>query len=275
MKRDYIDLHVHTNASDGLFTPSEIVENSLKLGLKAIAITDHDTVDGYVEAARMVDTKVMEVVPGVELSSNYKGADIHILGYYIDHENPEFVKKILKFREYRYERGESMVARLNELGMNLSMDTVKTIAGNSSLGRPHVADALLREEFVQTYDEAFARYLGYHAPAYVPKKVLTSQQAIELIHLIRGVAVLAHPGTLRHDEFIPDLVDMGLDGVEAFHSQHNRNDVTRYKSMASKLGIIYTGGSDCHGPRKGRTLIGTQRVPYSVLVKLKKVKESK
>lgn len=275
MKRDYIDLHVHTNASDGLFTPSEVVENSLKLGLKAIAITDHDTVDGYVEAARMVDTKVMEVVPGVELSSNYKGADIHILGYYIDHENPEFVKKILKFKEYRYERGESMVARLNELGMNLSMDTVKTIAGNSSLGRPHVADALLREEFVQTYDEAFARYLGYHAPAYVPKKVLTSQQAIELIHLIRGVAVLAHPGTLRHDEFIPDLVDMGLDGVEAFHSQHNRNDVTRYKSMASKLGIIYTGGSDCHGPRKGRTLIGTQRVPYSVLVKLKKVKESK
>jgi predicted metal-dependent phosphoesterase TrpH len=275
MKRDYIDLHVHTNASDGLFTPSEIVENSLKLGLKAIAITDHDTVDGYVEAARMVDTKVMEVVPGVELSSNYKGADIHILGYYIDHENPEFVKKILKFKEYRYERGESMVARLNELGMNLSMDTVKTIAGNSSLGRPHVADALLREEFVQTYDEAFARYLGYHAPAYVPKKVLTSQQAIELIHLIRGVAVLAHPGTLRHDEYIPDLVEMGLDGIEAFHSQHNRNDVTRYKNMAAKLGIIYTGGSDCHGPRKGRTLIGTQRVPYSVLVKLKKVKESK
>lgn len=275
MKKDYIDLHVHTNASDGLLTPSEIVENSLNLGLKAFAITDHDTVDGYVEAARIVDTNVMEVVPGVELSSNYKGADVHILGYYIDHQNPEFVKKILKFRQYRYERGESMVARLNELGMNLSMDTVKTIAGNSSLGRPHVADALLREEFVQTYDEAFARYLGYHAPAYVPKKVLTLQQAIDLIHLIRGVAVLAHPGTLRHDEIIPDLVEMGLDGIEAFHSQHNRSDIIRYKNMARKLGIIYTGGSDCHGPRKGRTLIGTQRVPYSVLVKLKKVKESK
>ena len=275
MKTEYIDLHVHTSASDGLYTPSEIIEGSLKLGLQAIAITDHDTVDGYVEAARMVDAKVMEVVPGVELSSNFKGSDVHILGYYIDHQNPEFVKKILKFRQYRYERGESMVARLNELGLNLSMDTVKTIAGDSSLGRPHVADALLREEFVQTYDEAFARYLGYHAPAYVPKKVLTSPQAIDLIHLIRGVAVLAHPGTLRHDEFIPDLIEMGLDGIEAYHSQHNRNDVTRYKNMAKKLGIIYTGGSDCHGPRKGKSLIGTQRVPYSVLVKLKKVKESK
>lgn len=275
MKREYIDLHVHTNASDGLFTPSEIIEGSLKLGLQAIAITDHDTVDGYVEAARMVDAKVMEVVPGVELSSNYKGADVHILGYYIDHQNPEFVKKILKFRQYRYERGESMVARLNELGLNLSMDTVKTIAGDSPLGRPHVADALLREEFVQTYDEAFARYIGYHAPAYVPKKILTSQHAIDLIHLIRGVAVLAHPGTLRHDEFIPDLVEMGLDGIEAYHSQHKRSDITRYKNMAQKSGIIHTGGSDCHGPRKGKSLIGTQRVPYSVLVKLKKVKESK
>ncbi len=275
MKKDFVDLHVHTNASDGLFTPSDVVENSLKLGLGAIAITDHDTVDGFVEASRMVDEKVMEVVPGVELSSNYKGADVHILGYYIDYQNPEFVKKILKFRQYRYERGEDMVARLNELGLNLSMDTVKTIAGNSSLGRPHVADALLREEFVQTYDEAFARYIGYHAPAYVPKKILTSQQAIDLIHLIRGVAIMAHPGTLRHDEFIPDLVEMGIDGIEAYHSQHKRNDITRYKNLAGKLGIIYTGGSDCHGPRKGKSLIGTQRVPYSVLVKLKKVKESK
>ncbi|MEE8417380.1 MAG: PHP domain-containing protein [candidate division Zixibacteria bacterium] len=275
MKKDYIDLHIHTNASDGLFTPSEIVENSLKLGLGAISITDHDTVDGYAEATRIVDPEVMEVVPGVELSSNYKGADIHILGYYIDHQNPEFVKKILKFRQYRYERGENMVARLNEIGLNLSMDTVKTIAGNSSLGRPHVADALLKEEFVQTYDEAFARYIGYHAPAYVPKKILTPPEAIDLIHLIRGVAVMAHPGTLRHDEFIPDLVEMGLDGIEAFHSQHKRNDIIRYKNMAGKFGIIYTGGSDCHGPRKGRALIGTQRVPYSVLEKLKKVKESK
>lgn len=275
MKSGYVDLHIHTSASDGLLTPSEAVENALRAGLKAIAITDHDTVDGYLEAAKATDEDVLEIVPGVELSSNHEGADIHILGYYIDYENPEFAKKIMKFRQSRYERGESMVARLNELGLNLSMDTVKTIAGNSPLGRPHVADALVREEFVHTYDEAFARYLGYHAPAYIPKKMLSTPEAIELIHLVRGVAIVAHPGTLRHDEFIGDMVEMGLDGIEAYHSQHSGSDVTRYKNIARKFGLIYTGGSDCHGPRKGKLLIGSQRVPYSVLLKLKKIKESK
>lgn len=275
MKRDFIDLHLHTSASDGVLSPEKVIENALRLDLKAIAITDHDTIDGYTEALYSVDGDILEAVPGVELSGFYKDADIHILGYYIDYENPEFVKKIRKFKEARYERGESMVAKLNDLGINLSMDTVKGIAGKSSLGRPHVADALLKEEFVQTYDEAFARYLGYHAPAYVPKDILTVSEAIDLIHLIRGVAVLAHPGTLRKDEFIPELVEMGLDGIEAYHSQHSKNDVTKYKNMAKKYDVIYTGGSDCHGPRKGRILMGSQRVPYSVLEKLKKVKETK
>jgi len=275
MKKDYVDLHLHTSASDGVLSPQTVVENALRLGLKAIAITDHDTVDGFTEIFGKVDKDIIETVPGVELSGIYKESDIHILGYYIDYENPEFVKKIRKFKESRYERGENMVAKLNDLGVNLSMDTVRDIAGKSPLGRPHVADALLREEFVQTYDEAFARYLGYHAPAYVPKMVLTVGQAIDLIHLVRGVAILAHPGTLRRDDIIQDLVDMGLDGIEAYHSQHAKNDIIRYKNMARKFGVICTGGSDCHGPRKGKLLIGSQRVPYSVLEGLKKIKETK
>jgi predicted metal-dependent phosphoesterase TrpH len=275
MKKGSIDLHIHTNASDGVLPPEHVLENALRAGLKAIAITDHDTVDGFVEIIESIDNDVMELVPGVELSGIYKDSDIHILGYYIDYENPEFVKKIRKFKQSRYERGEGMVAKLNELGVNLSMDTVKGIAGKSPVGRPHVADALLKEEFVQTYDEAFARYLGYHAPAYLPKNALTVEQAIDLIHLVRGVAVLAHPGTLRHDEFIPDLVEMGLDGIEAYHSQHSRTDVTKYRNVAAKFNVIYTGGSDCHGPRKGKLLMGSQRVPYGVLEKLKKVKETK
>ncbi len=275
MKKSYIDLHLHTNASDGLLTPSEVIENALRLGLKAIAITDHDTIEGYLEAAELVSNDFLNVIPGVELSGTYKDSDIHILGYYIDYENPEFVKKIRKFKESRYLRGEGMVAKLNELGINLSMDTVKGIAGKSPLGRPHVADALLKEEFVQTYDEAFARYLGYHAPAYLPKNILTVSEAIDLVHLVRGVAVLAHPGTLRHDEYIPAMVEMGLDGIEAQHSQHSSADVSRYKNLTKKYDIIYTGGSDCHGPRKGKILMGSQRVPYSVLEKLNKVKETK
>jgi 3',5'-nucleoside bisphosphate phosphatase len=275
MKKDYIDLHMHTNASDGLFTPAEVVAHAMRLGLAAIAITDHDTVDGFIVAHSLAGPEEVEVIPGVELSCYYKGFDVHILGYLIDYENPTFVKKIEVFRKERYERGEAMVAKLNDLGINLSMETVKLIAGNSAVGRPHLADALVREEFVQTYDEAFARYLGYHAPAYVPKPVLTPEQGIDLLHLVRGVAVMAHPGTLKHDEFIPDLVDIGLDGIEAYHSLHDKATTQRYKTMAKKHGIIYTGGSDCHGPRKGKVLMGSQNVPYSCLLDLKKVKEGK
>jgi predicted metal-dependent phosphoesterase TrpH len=275
MKKEFIDLHLHTKASDGIFSPEEVVEVVLRAELRAFSITDHDTVDGFIRAADLVAGDDVEIVPGVELSCHYKGTDIHLLGYYIDYDNPEFVKKINKSRKERYERGEEMVSRLNEMGINLSMETVKDIAGKSPLGRPHVADALLREEFVQTYDEAFARYIGYHAPAYVPKQTFTPDQGIDLIHLTRGVAVLAHPGTLKHDEFIPDLINRGLDGIEAYHSQHGKNDIIRYKNMANKFGVIYTGGSDCHGPRKGKVLIGSQRVPYKILEDLKKAKESK
>ena len=275
MKKEYIDLHPHTNASDGLLSPAKVLNHARDLGLAAIAITDHDTVDGFIGARDLANGYDLEVVPGVELSCYYKGFDVHVLGYMIDYDNPQFVRKIESFRKERYERGEAMVAKLNELGINLSMETVKSIAGNSAVGRPHVADALLREEFVQTYDEAFARYLGYHAPAYVPKPVLTPEQGIDLIHLVRGVAVLAHPGTLKHDEFVPDLVEFGLDGIEAYHSLHDRGAVLRYKNMAKKLGLIFTGGSDCHGPRKGKILMGSQRVPYSCLAELKRAKEGK
>lgn len=275
MRKDYVDLHLHTNASDGLLSPTQVVEHATRIGLAAIAITDHDTVDGFKVASKIADSDVLEVIPGVELSCYYKGFDVHILGYLIDYENPEFVKKIESFRRERYERGEAMVAKLNELGINLSMETVKSIAGNSAVGRPHVADALVREEFVQTYDEAFARYLGYHAPAYIPKPVLTPEHGMDLIHLVRGLAVVAHPGTLKHDEFIPELVNFGLDGIEAYHSLHDRGAVLRYKTMAKKYGMVFTGGSDCHGPRKGKILMGSQRVPYSCLVDLRKKKEGR
>jgi len=275
MKRENIDLHIHTNASDGLFTPSEVVEYALKANLKAIAITDHDTIDGFVEARSLVSDEQMEVIPGVELSCLFGDYDIHILGYLVEFDNPEFARQIRRLRQERYERGEAMVAKLNDLGINLSMETVKTIAGKSAVGRPHLADALVKEEFVQTYDEAFARYLGYHAPAYVPKSGLSPEQGISLIHLVRGVAVLAHPGTLKHDELIPKLIEMGLDGIEAYHSLHDKGLENHYKNLAQKFGMIYTGGSDCHGPRKGKVLMGSRKVPYKCLKDLRKIKESK
>jgi predicted metal-dependent phosphoesterase TrpH len=270
MPRDYIDLHIHTNASDGLLTPREIVEIAAGKNLKAIAITDHDTTDGFHVAINYAKERNIELISGVELSCLYMESDVHVLGYFINHKDESFMKMIKRFRQERYKRGEAMVAKLNELGINLSMDTVKNIAGKASVGRPHLAEALLKEEYVQTIDEAFARYLGYHASAYVPKAHFDVDHAIDLIHRVGGVAVMAHPGTLKHDEFIPDFVDMGLDGLEVYHSKHTRNMVGHYKNLADKYGIFHSGGSDCHGPRKGRILIGTVKVPYACLVDMKK-----
>ncbi|KPK74082.1 MAG: hypothetical protein AMJ89_06940 [candidate division Zixibacteria bacterium SM23_73] len=273
LQKKWIDLHIHTTASDGLFSPKQAVEIAKESGLSAISITDHDAIDGFVEAKEKADELGIELIPGVELSVVHKGEDFHLLAYLVDYENPEFLKKINSFREERSVRGEKMVEKLNELGIDLRVDTVKAIAGNSSVGRPHLADALVKEEFVHTYDEAFARYLGYHAPAYVPKKYLTPKEAIELIHLVRGVAVFAHPGTSRSPHAVYDFLEMGLDGIEAYHSQHDRNMTTHYINLAKKLGLIHTGGSDCHGRRKGKVLIGTVKVPYRCLEMLKKVKE--
>lgn len=273
MQKRWIDLHIHTTASDGLLTPEEVVEIAKREGLSAISITDHDTIDGYQTAKKRAEELEIELIPALELSTSHKGEDFHILGYLIDCENPEFLKKINSFQEERRVRGEEMVEKLNELGIDLSMETVKNIAGKGAMGRPHLADALLKEEFVHTYEEAFARYIGYHAPAYVPKRFLTPQEGIELIHLVRGVAVLAHPGTCRSQHAIYDFLQLGLDGIEAYHSKHDREATQNYINLANKLGLIYTGGSDCHGRRGGKILIGTAKVPYRCLETLRKVKE--
>lgn len=273
MPGEYVDLHIHTNASDGLLTPQEVVNTAAEKGLIVISITDHDTTDGFTLALKSAKENGIELIPGVELSCLYMESDVHLLGYYFNYKDSAFIKIIRKFREERYKRGEAMVAKLNDLGINLSMETVKTIAGSASVGRPHLAEALVKEEYVQTFDEAFARYLGYHASAYVPKKHFDIDHAIDLLHRIGGVAVLAHPGTLKHDEFIPDFVDMGLDGLEAYHSMHKRPMVNHYKNLAKRYNLFYTGGSDCHGPRKGKILIGTVKVPYVCVERMKQAVE--
>lgn len=273
MQKRWVDLHIHTTASDGLLTPEQVIEFAKEAGLSAVSISDHDTINGYLAARKKAEELDIELIPAVELSVSFKGDDFHLLGYLIECENPEFLKKINGFQEERRVRGEKMVEKLNELGLDLSIDTVRKIAGNSSVGRPHLADALLKEEFVHTYDEAFARYLGYHAPAYVPKKFLTPQEGIDLVHLVRGVAVLAHPGTTRSNEAIYQFIQMGLDGIEAYHSKHDRQATRHYINSTNKLGLICTGGSDCHGRRGGKTLIGTVKVPYQCVEMLRKVKE--
>lgn len=274
MKEKFVDLHIHTSASDGLIPPEKVVETAREAGLSAIAIADHDTIDGICKAKERAEQLKIELVPAVELSVAYKGDDFHMLGYLIDYEDGNFRKRIESFRDERLRRGEKMVKKLNEMGIKLSIDAVRAIAENSSVGRPHLADALIKGEYVHTHEEAFARYLGYHAPAYVPKKYLTPQEGIDLIHAVQGISVLAHPGTTRRDELIPDLVSFGLDGLEAYHSQYNSGTTQYYINLASKFGLIYTGGSDCHG-RKEKILIGMVRVPYRCVERLKECKKEK
>lgn len=275
MQKRFVDLHIHTNASDGLYSPSEAVKIAHNFGFCAVAITDHDSVNSFSEAKETAENLGMEIISGVELSASYNNEDFHILGYMIDVESSVFLKSIEEFQKERWERGEKMVHKLNELGIDLSMETVKSFVKEGSVGRPHLADALLKEEFVHTYEEAFARFLGYHAPAYVPKKFLTPENAIELIHQAQGVAVLAHPGTTAHDAMIIDFSRWGLDGIEAYHSQHDYYQTQHYINLANKLGLLYSGGSDCHGKRREKHLIGTVKVPYSCLEKLRKYRERK
>lgn len=257
----YADLHVHTNHSDGLYTPEQVVEIALKKGIKVLAIADHDTTSGYDEALKYVSEEELTLVPAVELSTAQNGTELHILGYLINHENPAFARRTKEFRQDRLLRGERIVEKLNEQGIELSMDTVRRIAGKSTLGRPHIADALVEQEYVRTFNEAFARYLGLHAPAYVPKFHITPEQGIQIVHEAGGVAVLAHPGTLDRDDLIPELASMGLDGIEAIYPLHSYHVAKKYQTMAADLGLFFTGGSDCHGRPDSRMAIGSVTVP--------------
>ncbi len=269
MPEKYVDLHLHTTASDSTSSPAEVLEYALKVGLSAIAITDHDTLDGFLAIQKLNSNPELEIIPAVELSCNYKGEDVHIIGYLMDQQDDQLLAKLQEFKLAREKRGEKMVQKLNQMGLGLTMDKVKEVAKDSVIGRPHLADALLQEKYINSYDEAFIKYLGYEGPAYVAKKYLSPQEALNLIHQSQGVAVLAHPGILKRDDMIVNLIEMGLDGIEAYHSQHDYRLTNHYINLARKLGVIYCGGSDCHGKRKGRVLIGTAKVPYHCLTMLK------
>jgi hypothetical protein len=266
-----VDLHIHTTASDGRMTPGEVVQCALDRHLRAIAITDHDSVAAVEAAQDLAQDTDLEIVPGVELGIAHHGADVHLLGYFIDQRSERLLQALRRFRRSRYRRGEKIIDKLNRLGVDLRMETVMAIAGDAPLGRPHVADAMVREEYVDSYREAFARYLGYHAPAYVPRSGVSLQQAIDLIHECGGVAVLAHPGVSNHDELIEEMVDLGLDGLEAYHYAHDESTARRYVLLAHQHGLLFTGGSDCHGGRSGGCqLLGRVPVPYHCVTALKK-----
>lgn len=268
------DLHLHSQFSDGTFAPEEIAAHAKRHELRAIALTDHDTVEGCERTATACAAAGIEFITGTELTAEHNGHELHVLAYLVDPRSPRLITEIAKFQTVRQARIREMVARLNELNIPLDVEAVFALANCRSPGRPHVARAMVKARLCGTLDEAFERFLKKGRPAWVPKAKMSALEAIELIHQAGGLAVMAHPGLNRTDESIPDLVAAGLDGIECFHTKHNASTAERYQRLAREHGLLITGGSDCHGLSKGKPLIGTVRLDYAHVEKLYAAKKS-
>lgn len=263
-----IDLHAHTTFSDGDLTPEALVRRAVERGLRALSITDHDSVEAFAPALAEAGDD-LELVPGIEISTSQNGLDLHILGYYLDPESPELAQRLLRFREERHERMRSMVDRLHELGITVDVEEVIAVAGLGVVGRPHLAQVLIRAGHAESADDAFRRLLGARGLAFVPRPTFPPADAIALIQAAGGVSSLAHPGPGLVDSVVEGLAARGLDGIEVWHPQHHPLTVRRYQALADRLGLIATGGSDFHGEGRSADL-GDMPVPERVLTTLKK-----
>ncbi len=271
----FADLHLHTQFSDGTFTPEELVLRAQQNGLACIAVTDHDSVEGCARAAAACAAVKMDFIPGAELTAEHADTEVHILGYFLDITDEEFLARIARFQVVRQNRIHEMVAALNQLGIPLKAESVFALANCKSPGRPHVARALVKEKLIGNLDEAFDKYLKKGRPAWVPKTKMSALEAVELIHQAGGLAVIAHPGLNRTDEIIPDLVDAGMDGIECFHTKHSTVMSERYLEIADKYHLLVTGGSDCHGYSKKAPLIGTVKLPYEHVEQMKVARDKR
>ena len=266
-----VDLHSHTTASDGTLAPRELVRLAARHGVRVLAVTDHDSTGGLAEA--MDEAKSLpplEVVPGLEINCDVAGAEVHVLGYCVDWEAAWFQEFLGAQREERRQRVYRIAARLAELGMPIDPEDVFALVKEGSAGRPHVAQAMVDRGYVKSVREAFDRYLSMNGPANVPRRRFTPAEAVGVIRRARGVPVLAHPGLANRDELIPELVEAGLLGLEAFYPEHSAGQITAYREMCACLGLIATGGSDFHGPRVGGARHpGAQPVPESAWLELR------
>ena len=243
------DLHCHTKYSDGSYSPKEVVFMAKTLNLKAVGITDHDTISGWKEAEQAGQNYGIEIIRGVELNTDWMGKEVHILGYEMDKQNVIIAEKLIELGEAREERLKEILIRLRALDIILSEEEVKEFARGDSVGRPHIAQALIAKGYAKSVEEAFVRYLEIGAPAYVLRLKLTPEGAIRLIRQAGGVAVLAHPGLYRVEAGIKHWVEEGLQGIEAIHSEHSEEDVARYLKIGQNYHLIITGGSDFHGEK--------------------------
>jgi 3',5'-nucleoside bisphosphate phosphatase len=273
-----IDLHSHTTASDGMLTPTELVQKAKQIGLVALSVTDHDTVDGVEEAQSAGKEHGLEIVTGVELSTNLSTGSVHMLGYLFDPTHEGLLKKLDWAKGVRANRNDKIVERFNELGVEMTLDEVKAKAGGDVVGRPHFAHVLMEKGVVKTFNEAFDVYLGNDGKAYVSKFRFSPEEAIGMILDAGGLPVLAHPGVYKYTPLelaneVEKLAELGLAGIEVLYTEHTPSQTQIYLDIANRFDIVATGGSDFHGTSHPKTELGfgwgNLAVPLECLEKLK------
>jgi predicted metal-dependent phosphoesterase TrpH len=243
------DLHLHTTASDGKLTPQELVRQAVELKLDVIAITDHDSVGGISPALEVAKSfPQLMVIPGVEINTDVPKGEVHILGYFINYRDPEFNHALEELRNSRYERGKKMVARLAEIGVHIDWGRVLGLAGGGSVGRPHIAQAMLERGYISSLQEAFTKYIGRNGPAYVERKKLMPVEAVKLVFNSGGLPVLAHPADIEPLEpLILELKRAGMVGIEIYYNGYASKTINQLKRLAEKHNLVACGGSDYHG----------------------------
>ena len=257
-----IDLHIHTTASDGTLSPAAVVQYAKEKGLRTIAITDHDTVEGIAEGLGEGRRLGLEVIPGVELSVDFAKGTMHLLGYYIDHTYAELLEKLTVVQQARAERNLKIVEKLRALGIDIDLAEIKETPEHGQIGRPHFAYTMVQKGYVQNIQDAFDRYLGKGGPAYVEKFRFSPQEAMDIIHKAGGITVLAHPFTLNQlqlydlEPVIVELKEKGLDGIEVYYPEHSEGQTKLYRNLAQQYGLAITGGSDFHGLNKDEEDLG-------------------
>jgi predicted metal-dependent phosphoesterase TrpH len=275
----YVDLHIHSTASDGSLSPLEIIKIAKKAGLRAIAITDHDTLEGSAEAIGYQPSHDIEVLSGLEVSTVFDAGTMHILGYLVDLQDASLRQALEIVQESRANRNLKIIQKLQELGLDIGHDEVMQVAGGGQVGRPHIAQVLVDKRIVRNVEEAFVRFLRKGSPAYEDRYRFQSAEAIQTILTAGGAPVLAHPASLGHlsdselDKVVDDLRRLGLKGVETYYPGHGRARTVQYERLAKRHGLVATGGTDFHGTIKPQIHIGVGsgdlRVPYRVVEELK------
>ncbi len=268
----FADLHLHTEFSDSTFTPEEVILGAVKAGLSAISIVDHDTVAGVQPSIDIAKENNIEVLPGIEFSAEYEGLEVHILGYLIDYKDRTLLSKLASLKENRIARVYKIIDKLKGIGLSLDPQVVFDIAKEGTTGRLHIARALVKEGKVKSVFEAFQKYIGDKGPAYCLGFRFSPSEVIKIIKEAGGVAVLAHPYSLKNDDLILEFINYGLGGIEVYYPEHSQGMVNFYLELAKKHNLLVTGGSDCHGSAKPEIKIGCIKIPYELVEELKKAK---